>query len=331
MRQDAATSLTCTSGPETATSGINTRYGVWSAGSVAHNSSLAITAQANYHSVGYILFDEDQNQNNRFWLSADDFKIAGIVDINPAASITDDGEYMQFYAGFGDPYATESEDPYPLYIAMPAGTLNIDPSAVSVSITGLAECMSAGGDAPTQFYYTEAVGWRSVVNSSNLSTVAQAYGMFPVWPTPIGGDDIAGVGPVSFNSICPVNRASPSYRYLPCPGTTPQHLPIPLIVCAKPGGTGVDQANDTIRCQLRDVYWVSGSDDSAADITNFSEGTVTVGSDLTTHGPLSGVSSTCPPRARTNTWRSSRTSSHGLRIQHPDEPCPTLCRSSTRS
>lgn len=267
---------------ETATSGINTRYGILFMGSIAHNPALAVASQPGFKSVGYLLCDENQAQNMRFWFSCDDFRVAGVVDINPAASITDDGEYMQFYSGFGDSYATEIEDPYPMIIAASAIALNVDPSATLTSITGLAECMSAGGDAPCQFYYSEIADWRSPENSSNGSSTATSYGMFPVWNPPIGGDTIASKGPVDFNSIAPVNRTSATRRYLPCPGSTPQHLPIPLIAIAKPGGTGVNQTLDTVRVQLRGVFWVSGSDDSAADITNFSEGRVNIGTDLTT-------------------------------------------------
>lgn len=266
---------------ETGTSGIDTRYGISCEASIAHNPAIAVTSQPGFKKCGYILCDENQDQAMRWWFSIDGFRIAGVVDINPQATVTDDGEYMQFYSGFGDSYALETEDPYPFFLGAAGDSLNIDPSVQSTSITGLAECASPGGDPPMFYYRSETGSWVAVENSDNGGTGATNHGMFPVQEFPLGGDAIAEFGPVNFESIAHLARGSATRRLLPVPGTTPQHLPIPLIVVSKQGGASQDD-QDTIRMQLRGCFWVSGSNDSAADLTNFSEGKVEVGSDPTT-------------------------------------------------
>ncbi len=274
------------------TSGINERYIIGFVGLITHNPSIALSAQVSIlgnpgtWSDGnpYLLCDEDQGQSMDFWLSADDLRVCGVININQGAANTDDGEYMHFYHGFMDTFATESEDPYPMYVFASSRQTNIDPSVGSANITGLAENIApSGGAGPGHFFQAEAALWRPVTNSQSVTNQQRENVCSPMCrTTSINGssdtDTIIAEGPIAFHTgFGSTNRLSPTVRLLPIPGTTPQHFPLPLTIIYRPGGVGLDETSDTPRGQLRGCFWIYNSDDAAATIVNFSEDFVTVG------------------------------------------------------
>jgi hypothetical protein len=76
-----------------------------------------------------------------------------------------------------------------------------------------------------------------------------------------------------------VTRGSATRRLMPVPGTTPQHLPIPLTVLSRPGDSTLNQTLDTPRGQLRGCFFVYNTNASGATITNFAEDYITIGDD----------------------------------------------------
>lgn len=282
----------------TATSGLDTRYGIACLGMTAHNPATALAVQVGLSpglSAGdalqdngvFLLCDENQAQEMDFWFTASDSRVGGEVNTNSGAANTDDGEYMGFYSGYGNSFATETEDPYPFFIGASSRQFNIDPSVLSQSITGLAECIGpSASQTPMYFYRSETSTWLNVENSENLTTDQQKTTvMAPIAQLiRISGtadsNNIIGKGPLLlYEKIGSTGRASPTRRLVPIPGTTDLLYPIPLTVLSRPGGTTLDETLDTIRLQLDGFFWVSATNDSVATIANFSEDFITIGSD----------------------------------------------------
>jgi len=281
----------------TTTSGINTRPFIALIGMIAHNPAAAMSAQPNKlgdpgtFSVNfpYMMTDENAAQEMDFWITADEFRVGGVFNINSGAANTDDGQYMQWYAGFMDTFATESENAYPMFVGATSRDRSQDPSVAQISHTGLAECLApTAASSPHFFYRVEDSTWVNVANSINQAVDTYApHGMFPMTklqePTGAGGltplEFVATQGPLRIHvEIGSTGRAAVTRRLLPVPGATPHFFPIPLTVLSHPG-TSTNQTLDTPRGQLRGFFWVYNTDASAATITNFSQDYVTIGSD----------------------------------------------------
>ena len=283
-------------GTLTRTSGINTRYAVAFYGLITHNPALALSAQVGMRGDpgtwsdgnAYLVCNQDQVQPMDFWFTIDEFRVAGIINNNPGAANTDDGQYLHFYHGFMNAFATEYENPYPMLVAASARATNIDPGAGSTQITGLSELAApAGLSCGCLFYRAEDATWVAMYNSQNLSTtVANPHVMAPVaylnviLATGTDVDAVVNLGPLSFYiGIGSTGRAAPTRRLFPVPGAVGHHFPIPLTVLSRPGGTTLNQVLDTARGQLRGFFWVYNTDSAGATINNFSEDYVTIGTD----------------------------------------------------
>ena len=283
-------------------SGIDDRFGILCLGMTAHNPATALAAQIGLSpglSVGdvleangtFLLCDENTAQEMDFWITANDQRVGGAININPAAGSTDDGEYMHWYAGYGNSFATEIEDPYPFAVGACARIHNVDPSSSSESITGLSECIGPSGQqAPMYFYRSEDSTWVNVENSEGLSanqvrdTIMAPMGQITRITGGTDADQIVGLGPVQFVGddrpveVGSTGRGAVAGRFLPTPGSASDlHRPIPLTIYSRPGGTTLNQTLDTVRLQLDGFFWVSASNAAAATIANFSEDFVTIG------------------------------------------------------
>lgn len=282
----------------TTTSGINTRPFIALIGMIAHNPAAAMSAQPNIQGSpgtfsandSYMMCDENAAQEMDFWITCDDMRIGGVFNINPGAANTDDGQYMQWYAGFMDTFATESENPYPYFIGATSRDRSQDPSVSQISHTGLAECLApTAALSPHYFYRVEDSTWVNVANSINFATDTYApHCMAPMAklqePTSAGGLVplewvMTSVMPLAIHvGIGSTGRGTATRRLLPIPGSTPHFFPVPLSVLSHPG-SAPNQTLDTPRGQLRGFFWVYNTNASAATIANFSEDYVTIGSD----------------------------------------------------
>jgi hypothetical protein len=278
----------------TRTSGINTRHIVGLHSMVAHNTAIALSAQpgilGNPGTWGdefpYVHCDENAAQEMDFWLSVSDREIHGVVDINPGAGNSDDRQFMQFYAGMLNTFATEVEDPYPMFVGGNRST-NIDPSAGSTSLTGLGECTSPTGVTNTGmlFYRSETSTWVYVSNGQNNASDEEPHVMFPlgnvreVNQPSNTSDNVAYDGPVTFHTgIGSLNRSSPTRRLFPVPGTTPYQFLFPLTIVSI-NATTFNPALDSPRGNLNGCFLIYNTDASGATIANFALDYITVGSD----------------------------------------------------
>jgi hypothetical protein len=276
----------------TYTSGINTRYAVAILGLIAHNPLTALSAQVAIlgdpgtfsDGTPYLLFPENQTQEIDFWTTIDDNRVGGEINTNPGAANTDDGEYFDWYVGFGDSYATETEAPYPMLVHGSARSRTLDPSVGTTSISGIHECGAPTGTTTgTWFWSDEDASWINVRNTNGFNTSPQQRVMAPLGNIVVITDDpdqIVTSGPLEFwTGIGSMTRGSPTRRLRPVPGTTDHHLPIPLTVLSRPGGNSLDDAEDLPRLQPRGFFWIYNTDDTGATINNFSEDFITIGSD----------------------------------------------------
>lgn len=280
----------------TRTSGINTRHVVGLHAMTAHNASIALSAQPGLlgnpgtwsDENPYVLCDENAAQEMDFWLSVSDREIHGVVDINSSAGNSDDRQFMQFYAGFLNTFATETEDPYPMFVAGASRGTNIDPSAGSTNITGLGECSAppAPGTFNTGalFYRSETSTWVYVSNSQNVASDEESHVVFPLGNlrevgTSNSADNVVFDGPVPFHTgIGSLNRTVPTRRLWPVPGTTPYQFLFPLTILSRPA-SAYDAVLDTARGNLNGCFFVYNTDAAGTTITNFALDYITVGSD----------------------------------------------------
>lgn len=281
----------------TATSGINTRYGLALFGMTAHNSATAFHLQPGISfgintSTGalqdgtHLLCDEDAAQSMDFWFSVDDLRIAGVINLNSAAANTDNGEYMHFHMGLMNAYGTETENPYPMLIGASSRTMNIDPSASSQLISGLPEALSATGvSAPWWYYEVESSSWESATNSQNLTASARARITYPFGdlsrlnsstdPDYIVAECVLEV----FADWSNVTRSAPTRKLYPIPGTTDYPFLWPVNLITRTGGSTSNNIQDVPRGEVRGWFWLTATNSAGNRITNFSEYYVTIGSD----------------------------------------------------
>ncbi len=280
----------------TRTSGINTRYIVSAHGMIAHNPAIALSAQPGLlgdpgtwsDQAPYILCDENQLQQMDFWLSANDYRVCGVLDLNSGAATSDDRQFIQFYAGFHDSFATEVEDPYPMFVGGASRGTNIDPSASTTNITGLSECLSPSGGSFANgmwVYRAEDSVWVNVENSEVVDnqeriTIMAPLGRLTRWQSGPGSDDSVAAGPVPFyTGVFSGARGSATRRLFPVPGTTPLFFPFPLTIVGRGNLNGTPNTTlDAVRGNLAGCFWIYNTDSAGATIANFALDYITVGS-----------------------------------------------------
>jgi hypothetical protein len=206
-----------------------------------------------------------------------------VININPAAASTDDGEYTNYHMGHMNSYATETENPYPFLVYGPGRAINIDPSAASVNISCMPECMSfTGTTASSYFYVAETTVWEYLKNSANLSAdTAFTRVMYPLGkmaPIDASSDEnkIAQEGIIeTSNDWSATDRGSASIKLYPVPGVADLPFLWPCHILYRPGNTVLNEALDTPRGEVRGLRWLTATDDAGVKRVNFSEDTVT--------------------------------------------------------
>ncbi len=278
-----------------AVSGLDTRYGVAVFGMGAHNAATGIHLQPNISpafnpstggmAVGvHLLCDENIAQEMDFWITIDDHRLGGVVNINPGAANTDDGEYMQWHAGLMDIYGTESEQPYSMLVAGSCDTISVNPSVAASRITGIAECMAAtAADAPVWFYHVEDAVWHSITNAIELVAGTKVYTMYPMgFPLDVSSasdpNNIVAEGLWdTFRDYSLLTRGAPGSKLYPIfSETVDEPFLFPLNALQK---NSTPISTDGPKGQVRGFYWLSATDAAGAQILNMSEDFVTIGSD----------------------------------------------------
>ena len=274
----------------TETVGVNTRYFVAIYGFTAYNPSLSFAAQAgespgldssdNHTDTGpYLIFPQDLVNDTDFWFSADDIRVTGATNVNPAAA-TDDGRYQNFYAGYHDRVKTETEDPYPMLVGASSSLHSANPTAANTAITSIAECRTTN---PAQWWYyrTEAGAWTAIINDTGGSVGGVQNAMWPCGANFLNGIDpeiVVTTGPTPLtDSVIKRDRSAPDRNLRMVPGTTPKHLTYALVILRKVSDP-VSDTTDSIRGTVRGVVWVYNADSAGAAINDFSKDYVVIGS-----------------------------------------------------
>lgn len=281
----------------TMTSGLDTRHEIVTVGLIAHNPSLGLHEQ-DFRSPGitdattladggsFILCSEDTGggvDEQDFWFSVDDTRIVLVTQIEESAAVSDNGVYMQHYAGLMDRFGTETEAPYPMFIFGSSRAQNVDPKVGSTSITSLAEQRHTS-TGPGWFYDHVVAVWRDIVNNDGGAVGAEAEVMLPIGRNFINttsGHEVVVDGVLTINpDFFELDRSSAVLILRKIPGdVNPDRFFLwPLTIMRKPSGA-VDSVQDRLFGQLRGVFWVSSDDGSGARITDFSEDYITIGSD----------------------------------------------------
>ena len=284
----------------TSTSGLNTRYWIGCYGMTAHNPLLNTwespglspgrnTGTGAFETGAYLLCDENQSQNMDFWITVNDRRVMVVVNNNSGAGNTDDGIYHQAHLGFLARFGTESEQPYPMMIGASANTPNLDESVASQQISGLPELNAPTGSTSGFFYWDEITSdWENISNTTNLQSAStRPRSMFPMaqaYDKNAAGnpaDYIVEDGPIVFYSgIGSTSRSSPTRALYPVPGSASDlHTLFPFTLVVQPDGTTVNDVSDRAVGQVDGVFWVNATDNTGAQISNFSEDYVTIGSD----------------------------------------------------
>jgi len=282
----------------TRTSGIDDRYAISINGMAAHNPALALYLSPLIHpsintSTGilqrgaYILCPENLSQEIDFWFTIDTFRIMVVTNNNPAAVNTDSGEYMRMHMGLMNSYGTESENPYPMMVGASSALPEIDPTAANQSISGMPECVApTGQESPWAFYEAENSLWRDITNGNNLAVggdhfyIAYPFGDLSRLSAITSADKIVDAGPIeTFETWATVTRGSPSAKLRPIPGVAPQIFLWPINIIRRAGGTSSNSVEDGPRGEVRGMYFLTATDSSGNQITNFSEDYITIGTD----------------------------------------------------
>lgn len=274
----------------TETVGVNTRYFVAVYGFTAHNSSLSFAAQAgespgldvsdNHVDGGpYLIFPQNLANEVDFWFSVDDIRVCGVTNVNPTAT-TDDGRYQDFYSGYFDRIKAESEDPYPMLVGASCRDRDADPTTSSAEITSIAECRASSG--PWYYYRSESGAWTSITNNNTGGVAGEANVMWPGGANVLNATDpeiVVTLGPIPItDSIFKRDRSAPARDLRLAPGSTPQHLTYPLVIIRKVTDP-VSDTTDSVRGQVRGIFWLYNVDSSGNAINDFSEDYITIGTD----------------------------------------------------
>jgi len=280
---------------ETATSGLNTRFGIHCFGMIAHNPALDFSAHtglspniASETSIltegAVLLCSEDTGAGTDemdFWFKADDQHFSMITQIEESAAVSDNGVYMQHYAGFMDRIGTEVESSYPMFIFASGRLFNTDPTVGSFDITGMAEV--GHNLVGCAWYYDSVSGaWFNLRNYDGVGSVTpEDFVMFPVGIPNIESatgslDKVVSRGARTVEAdFFEQQRTSATKVLRKIPGTVDQFFLWPLTVSRKEAA-GQSLVDDKFAGQLKGVFWISSDDGTGSRIANFSEDFITV-------------------------------------------------------
>lgn len=221
-----------------------------------------------------------QNTTMTYWFMANDRHIKGCIKTGSS--------YQTFYIGFVNPFATEAEYPYPLFV----GGSSFEENTIfsSNAITTSSSLLGGGGDGGvliedgTLFPVQKSSGWvrfidgiwyqvKNFESTGSIETVlAQGAGLCLNWPQ---GSPASGVFPVE-NVIVNARTIANSFRDT-TPGDTAimQMLPAfgsPRLVTLFPVTLFLPDTNQLIG-ELDGVYWApaAGGVTSEDTITDFGE------------------------------------------------------------
>lgn len=281
----------------TVDNGLDTRFAIACFGLIAHNPALNMSNQS-FRSPGmtdettfinggsYILCPEDTGAGTDemdFWMKGDDQHFSMMTQIKESAAISDDGIYLQHYAGLMNRIGTETESPYAYYVFSSSRAINVDPEVGSVHVTSLCENrMQTSGCG--WFYDNVSSTWRNVQNDdtsgspSNEGIIMSPCGR-PFNNSANNVDNVVMLGNIFISLVVfELDRGATVLILRKVPGTASEFFLWPLTI-RRQDASAPDATTDRLYGQLRDIFWVSSDDGAGARIVNFSEDYITVGGD----------------------------------------------------
>jgi len=248
----------------TATSGINTRHGWIICGMDSFNSSLGFTAQPNIGPTPdpaantgccFLMFDNAQS----YWFSMNARRMIAVVKA-VGASVT---SYTSMYAGLMDPFGTQTEAPYPMYLSGTTSSHNRAPDVGGFFATGLTELFGDTTTTSPAFFRRSSDGaWTRVQNSNNGGTSSNHV----LWPigkpraadnVSVNEDNIVDMGQFNYQvsgaGVSQIGGGVASQVVMPSITDNNMAL-VPTVVTSTP--VAADNDSETqIRGELPGVYW----------------------------------------------------------------------------
>lgn len=252
----------------TATSG-DVRYGVLVSGMDTFNGSLTFDTMPNTSGTVpssntapcLLLFNNAQD----YWFNVTARRLLVVVK-TVGASIT---SYVHMHAGLMNPFGTQTESPYPMFIAATSRVHNRKPDAGGYFVTGLTEMFSDSTTGPAIFRRQSDGAWTNtvnVINSGSTNTSAGVGIVYPlgIVPTAVGAsaneDNINGQGQLSFSLGSGTGISAPSgsatVAFMPTIGDGDLIL-MPTGVLTH-NGVNDNTSETLLRGELDGVYWFAG-------------------------------------------------------------------------
>lgn len=267
----------------TATSG-DTRYGWLIAGMDSYNSGLTFATQPNVgpdvvpstnNGICLLMFDNAQS----YWFRVTPRKLVAVIKA-VGASVT---SYTSMYAGLLNPFGTQVESPYPMYLSGSTRAYSRKPDVGGFFVTGLTELFSDTiGLCPAVFRHPSTGAWTTVQNSNNGSAITTIV-LYPIGAqalansNPANEDDIGQYGQFNFQmggaGVSLASGSAPTQIVMPTLGSNELLLIPPTIL---PGSSGDNTSEIVPRGELDGVYWIPGNKSDASVVA--SEDTITIGS-----------------------------------------------------
>ncbi len=258
----------------TATSGINTRHGWIIAGMDSFNPSLAFTSQPNLGPTGdpaantgccFLMFDNAQD----YWMSVTGRRMIAVVKA-VGASIT---SYCSMYAGLLDPFGTQTESPYPMYISATTSSHNRAPDGGGFLVTGLTELFADSSTTCPAFFRASSTGtWTRVTNSNN-GAASSAHTLWPIGVSQSASgaatndDNISQDGQFGYHGTSGTSLLTgATATQVVMPSLTDNYLAlVPAVVVSTPVATDNDSETQ-LRGELSNVFWTPATKSDATGI-----------------------------------------------------------------
>jgi len=225
-------------------------------------------------SLGRNNFDQNQNiygsvlllsnSSMTYWIYATTRRVVVIVNIS--------GNYQSAYLGLLDPFGTDSEIPYPLFICGSTDRFTENIGSSSLHVRGIADptCFSQTNAGAGQFRDGDAT-WNKVFNGNYDGSDIENYEVDGYLVYPTADINQAGLADIdtfvidddpNWRQMIPLDKdATPEARFKPSPDSGGDiYFPIPCTVMRSEG-----VSTHKVIGEINGVFWVSAEDGMAAE------------------------------------------------------------------
>jgi hypothetical protein len=222
------------------------------------------------------MFDNAQS----WWAAIDGRRIIFVVKAVGGATTA----YMSMYAGLLDPFGTQTENPYPLYLSGSTCSHNRPPDNGGFTVTGITEVFSEVATSPAAFRQQSNGVWQRCINSQN-GTAGIATPVYPVG-TPrqanslsTNDDNIVFNGQIGYGTdlnLISMAGGVPAAQVI-MPTLTDNNIALVPVIPMGPIPATDNDSETMMRGELAGVYWTPATKSDGSSVA--SEDTLTIGSD----------------------------------------------------